>query len=187
MIYGGRMSHKVEPRGAKVILNGIAEYNETDNEQIEIDRIYQGDCLALLPGIPDLSMDMVLTDPPYSSGGLVSSSRARPTGEKYIVTGTKMVRPDFLGDNRDQRSFLIWCTLWMAQCYRVLKDGGLILCFTDWRQLSTITGRYPSRRIHLAGRLRLGQDRGGQVGQGKVQAPVRVCGLRLERRFSQEL
>ena len=133
------MSHKAEPRGAKVIPNGFAEYNKTDNEQIEIDRIYQGDCLALLPGIPDLSMDMVLTDPPYSSGGLVSSSRARPTGEKYIVTGTKMVRPDFLGDNRDQRSFLIWCTLWMAQCYRVLKDGGLILCFSDWRQLPTIT------------------------------------------------
>ena len=149
------MSLKVEPRGAKVIPNssaitsehssieesnsGAAEIAEDKQPIIPIDRIYQGDCLALLPRIPDLSMDMVLTDPPYSSGGLVSSSRARPTGEKYIVTGTKLVRPDFLGDNRDQRSFLIWCTLWMAQCYRVLKDGGLILCFTDWRQLPTIT------------------------------------------------
>jgi len=106
------MSLKVEPRGAKVIPNssaitserssieesnsGAAEIAEDKQPTIPIDRIYQGDCLALLPRIPDLSMDMVLTDPPYSSGGLASSSRARPTGEKYIVTGTKLVRPDFL-------------------------------------------------------------------------------------------
>ena len=118
------MHNIINPHGAKVI---------------EFDRIYQGDCLELLPRIPDKSTDMVLTDPPYSSGGVVSSARARPTGEKYVVTGTKLVRPDFLGDNRDQRSFFIWCTLWMGQCYRVLKDGGLILCFSDWRQLPTIS------------------------------------------------
>ncbi len=117
------MNHIADPGGAKV----------------KIDTIYQGDCLELLPKVRDLSMDMVLTDPPYSSGGMSITSRARPTGEKYVVTGTKIVRPDFLGDNRDQRSFLIWCTLWMAQCYRKLKDGGLILCFTDWRQLPTIS------------------------------------------------
>ena len=104
-----------------------------------IDQIYHGDCLELFPKVPDLSIDMVLTDSPYSSGGLTSSARARPTGEKYVVTGTKIMRPDFLGDNRDQRSFLIWCSLWMGQCYRKLKDGGLILCFTDWRQLPTIS------------------------------------------------
>jgi len=96
------MEQIVNPRGAK--LNSLFK--------IEVDQIYQGDCLELLPGIPDLSMDMVLPAPPYSSGGLVSSARARPTGEKYVVTGTKLVRPDFLGDNRDQRSFLIWCPLW---------------------------------------------------------------------------
>ncbi|OPY49329.1 MAG: Modification methylase MjaV [Methanosaeta sp. PtaU1.Bin112] len=107
--------------------------------KVKIDEIYQGDCLELLPNIPDMSMDMVLTDPPYSSGGMASTTRARPTGEKYTVTGTKLVRPDFLGDNRDQRSFMIWCSLWMAQCYKKLKDGGLILCFTDWRQLPTIS------------------------------------------------
>lgn len=107
--------------------------------KVNLDEIYQGDCLELFPKVQDLSMDMVLTDPPYSSGGMASSSRARPTGEKYVVTGTKLVRPDFLGDNRDQRSFFIWCTLWMAQCCKKLKDGGLILCFSDWRQLPTIS------------------------------------------------
>ena len=29
--------------------------------------IYHGDCREILPGVP--SVDMVLTDPPYSSGG----------------------------------------------------------------------------------------------------------------------
>lgn len=32
---------------------------------LELNRIYQGDCLELMKKLPDNSMDMVLTDPPY--------------------------------------------------------------------------------------------------------------------------
>lgn len=31
--------------------------------------LYQGDCLEIIKNIPDGSVDMILTDPPYSSGG----------------------------------------------------------------------------------------------------------------------
>lgn len=27
------------------------------------------------------------------------------------------------GDNRDQRSFIMWATLWLAECWRVARDG----------------------------------------------------------------
>ena len=36
---------------------------------LEIDRIYQGDCLELMREIPDGTIDAIITDPPYSSGG----------------------------------------------------------------------------------------------------------------------
>ena len=33
---------------------------------LELNRIYQGDCLTLMKEMPDKSVDLVLTDPPYS-------------------------------------------------------------------------------------------------------------------------
>ena len=31
--------------------------------------LYHGDALAILAGLPDASVDGIITDPPYSSGG----------------------------------------------------------------------------------------------------------------------
>ncbi|MDD3906416.1 MAG: site-specific DNA-methyltransferase [Candidatus Omnitrophica bacterium] len=104
-----------------------------------IDEIVCGDCLELIDEIQDGSVDMVLTDPPYSSGGMFRSDRNNTTSAKYVVGGTELVRPDFYGDNRDQRSFLLWCHMWMAKCYKKLSSTGSLLCFTDWRQLPTVT------------------------------------------------
>ena len=107
---------------------------------LEIDRIYQGDCLDLMREIPDGTIDAIVTDPPYSSGGMYRGDRAQATGSKYV--SNPHAYPDFPGDGRDQRSFYAWCTLWMAQCWRVAKQGAIFACFTDWRQLPTITDAF---------------------------------------------
>lgn len=39
--------------------------------------LLHGDCLELLDGIADESVDMVLLDPPYSSGGLFAGAERR--------------------------------------------------------------------------------------------------------------
>lgn len=97
--------------------------------------LFRGDSLTILPSIADDSVDCILTDPPYSSGGLFRGDRAKDTNTKYVNTGTIMRRPDFTGDNKDQRSFRWWSAFWMAECFRIAKDGAPILVFTDWRQL----------------------------------------------------
>ena len=98
-----------------------------------------GDSLQLLRDLPDEEFDAVITDPPYSSGGLHRSDRQAGTGSKYVQTGTITKRPDFQGDARDQRGYLAWCSLWLSDCLRVLKPGRAALVFTDWRQLPTTT------------------------------------------------
>ncbi len=99
-----------------------------------------GDALILLRELTDESVDLVLTDPPYSSGGMFRGDRAgRTTNEKYVQTGTFAERVDFDGDSRDQRGFLAWASLWLAECWRATKVGGSCLVFTDWRQLPTLT------------------------------------------------
>lgn len=101
--------------------------------------VYAGDCLEVLRSLPDKSVDAVVTDPPYSSGGLMRSDRNQKTSDKYTVDGTIKMHPEFYGDNRDQRGFLAWASMWLSECFRVTKEGGVLLCFTDWRQLPIMT------------------------------------------------
>ena len=98
-----------------------------------------GESLDVLRGLPDCSFDAIVTDPPYSSGGMTAASRSKSTGIKYVQKGTKLKRPDFDGDQRDQRSWLHWCSLWMGEAYRVARPGAYFLTFTDWRQLAQAT------------------------------------------------
>lgn len=99
--------------------------------------IFHADCLDVLPGLDGVGA--VVTDPPYSSGGAFRGDRVRKTSEKYVNTGTLAYRPEFAGDHRDQRGFLVWCTLWLNAC-RLASEPGAVLCsFIDWRQLPTLT------------------------------------------------
>jgi site-specific DNA-methyltransferase (adenine-specific) len=102
-------------------------------------RVVQGEALALLAALTDESVDAIVTDPPYSSGGQFRGDRVQSTGAKYVSTGTKTVRPDFAVDNRDQRGFAFWCSMWLTECLRVARPGAPLLVFTDWRQLPTVT------------------------------------------------
>lgn len=99
-----------------------------------------GDALEGLRTMPDNTVDAIVTDPPYSSGGAFRGDR---TGQnvtaKYVQTGTQISRPEFGGDSRDQRSFAFWCSWWLNECYRVARDGAAVAIFTDWRQLPTVT------------------------------------------------
>lgn len=66
---------------------------------IELDKIYNGDCLDLLPRIEDSTIDAILTDPPF-----------------LYLKNQKLERPF------DEESFFI-------QAKRVLKDDGFLAIF----------------------------------------------------------
>jgi site-specific DNA-methyltransferase (adenine-specific) len=102
--------------------------------------IYQGDCLRFLADMPSASVDAVVTDPPYSSGGMVRSDRMSKTGAKYTSSDSaNQSLSDFSGDNRDQRAYAYWMALWLSEAARVTKPGGICMLFTDWRQLPSTT------------------------------------------------
>ncbi|MBI9078886.1 MAG: site-specific DNA-methyltransferase [Pseudodesulfovibrio sp.] len=99
----------------------------------------QGEALATLKTLEDCSVDAVLTDPPYSSGGMTMAQRQQSPSKKYQSSDAQKKFADFPGDNRDQRSFTTWATLWLAEAYRVAKPGSVCMVFTDWRQLPSMT------------------------------------------------
>lgn len=101
--------------------------------------LWHGDCLDVLRTLADASVDAVVTDPPYSSGGMFRGDRTHSTRDKYQSSDVRTELACFSGDNRDQRSFGYWCTLWLSECRRVCKPGGMLCVFTDWRQLPTVS------------------------------------------------
>src|SRR6185295_14565976 len=84
--------------------------------------LYHGDALARLRTLPDASIDAVIADEPYSSGGTSSRERiSRSPRDKYQTSGTERTYPTFYGEHRDQRSFGYWCALWLAECLRIAQ------------------------------------------------------------------
>lgn len=105
----------------------------------DVATIIQGDALTVLRELPGESVDAVVTDPPYSSGGMTLTAKQADPATKYQTSGTKRSYPAMLGDNKDQRSFTTWATLWLTECWRMARDGAPLLVFTDWRQLPSTT------------------------------------------------
>jgi len=88
--------------------------------------LYGGDALAVLASLPDESVDAVIADPPYSSGGQFRSDRMGGTRAKYVHSdsGSGQALAEFSGD---------------SESLRVTRPGGVCLLFTDWRQLPVTT------------------------------------------------
>lgn len=98
------------------------------------------DCLEGLREIPDNSVDLVITDPPYSSGGMFAGDRKARTAVKYTGSYGKVSDlNDFSGDNMDQRGFTEFCRQVFAKCREKTKPEGVIVTFIDWRNLPAMT------------------------------------------------
>jgi len=100
--------------------------------------IRQGDALPMLRDLPACSVDAVVTDPPYSSGGQFRGDRAGPQTNRKYIRGEDHELPEIEGDSRDQRAFTLWCSIWLAEAWRATRPGGAAVVATDWRQLGSV-------------------------------------------------
>lgn len=106
---------------------------------MSVAQVLHGDALAHLADMDDDTVDAVITDPPYSSGGTFRSDRAQPATGKYLSGQVVERLPEFYGDSRTERGLLLWSSLWLAEAWRVTRTGGAIAVFTDWRSLPTVS------------------------------------------------
>lgn len=103
--------------------------------------LFHGDCMANLEGIEDGSVELVLTDPPYSSGGLYAGDRKLSPNLKYFAhnyNGAAAMK-NFTGDNMDQHAFAAFLRYVLFAARMKTVPGGVCAVFTDWRQLPTVT------------------------------------------------
>lgn len=86
-----------------------------------------GDCLSWMAEIESSSVDAIVTDPPYGMRFQSNRSKKGPRHAKIVS--------DEAVDAR-----------WVSEAFRVLRDGGCLLSFCDWR--TSCEWRY---HIELAG------------------------------------
>ena len=104
-------------------------------------RLLQGDCLTMLKEVAPASVDLVLCDPPYSSGGIHAGDRKASTTAKYTdrdYDGAAKL-PAFSGDNMDQRSFTAFMRWVCSELRQKTREGGILEIFVDWRNLPAMT------------------------------------------------
>lgn len=84
---------------------------------------------------------MILTDPPYCSGGTTARDRQATTSAKYTAREYNGAHrfPDFDGDNMDQRAFTAFMRDVLFRCRQLAKPGGVAAAFIDWRNLPALT------------------------------------------------
>lgn len=91
-----------------------------------------GDCIDRMRELPDSSVSLVLTDVPYSSGA--TREAGRTAYGKTMTRSTKGGGDRWFGsDSLSTRGFLHLLRSCAMEWQRVLKPGGHVLAFIDWR------------------------------------------------------
>jgi len=103
---------------------------------LDINEVYNMDCLKGMKKLPDNSIDLVLTDPPYNIS-LKNNNISRTTFRTPIIRRDKALNYDFGDwDNKDREEFLEFTENWLKECCRVLKKDCAIISFFNKEDIS---------------------------------------------------
>ena len=75
----------------------------------------QGDCLEVMKDIPDGSVDLIITSPPYN------------LGNTHHTGGNRFKPYDKYNDDMKESDYQDWQVEVLNECFRILKDDGSIL------------------------------------------------------------
>lgn len=85
---------------------------------LPIDEIFSGDCVSVLNGLPEKSVDLIFADPPYNLQ--LQQALWRPNMTKVDAVDDEW---DRFGSAAEYDRFT---RSWLSACRRVLKDTGTI-------------------------------------------------------------
>lgn len=112
--------------------------------------IHLGDCLEILTGMETNSVDAMVTDPPYCSGGFTEAEKGRAKYQGLMSNTMSAGKFDwFEGDNMTTQG-LVWLLRSVAvQASRVVKEEGSFCCFCDWRMALNLAPALESAGFRL--------------------------------------
>lgn len=97
--------------------------------------LHHGDCLEVMAGMEAGSVDAVVTDPPYCSGGFSESQKSASDGSG-LRSETRKALGWFVADNMGTSGFCyLMRSVAAASIGVVAARGGHLLMFSDWRMI----------------------------------------------------
>jgi len=96
--------------------------------RFQIDQIYCGDALSLLKDIPDETMDLVITDPPFAIDFRAKRSNYHRTQERVLEGYNEIPKEQYYEFTFN----------WMKEVRRILKETGSMFVFSGWTNLKDI-------------------------------------------------
>lgn len=93
---------------------------------LETNKIYNGDCLEVMKQIPDNSVDLIITSPPYNlsnnkGGGFKNTENDKKWKNALIANGY-----DTYSDDMPYEQYVEWQIKCVNEMYRLIKDTGAI-------------------------------------------------------------
>jgi site-specific DNA-methyltransferase (adenine-specific) len=92
------------------------------------DRLYEGDALDLLPQVPDGSIDLIVTDPPFAIDFKAQRLNYNRKGSN-VLEGYQEIPEAEYGE---------FTKRWIAEAERVLSPRGSMYIFSGWNRLRDI-------------------------------------------------
>lgn len=108
--------------------------------------LWCGDALEVMATMPERTVDVVLTDPPYSSGGRRENARTLRQSMVRSMADEHWIR----GDAMSTQGYVWFNRLAALEYRRLLTPGGHVLSFADWRMAPLLSAAFETAdlRIH---------------------------------------
>lgn len=101
--------------------------------------IYHADALNVMAALDADSVDVICTDPPYSSGAR-QAAQLRGRGSMRRETGMHGTEKWFGFDNMTGHGFAMLVRLFAVEALRITRKDGHLFSFIDWRQWPVLAG-----------------------------------------------
>ncbi|NPA79524.1 MAG: site-specific DNA-methyltransferase [Thermotogae bacterium] len=96
--------------------------------RFRLNEIYLGDSLILMKDIPDGSVDLIVTDPPFAIDFKAKRSNYNRSQDKVLEGYNEIPKEKYYD----------FTVRWMREAYRILKDTGSMYVFSGWTNLKDI-------------------------------------------------
>ncbi|KUG19469.1 MAG: site-specific DNA-methyltransferase [Methanomicrobiaceae archaeon] len=90
--------------------------------------IYHGDALTLMGEIPDGSIDLIVTDPPFAIDFRAQRGNYNRTGSR-VIEGYREI---------PEAEYAAFTKAWVREACRILRDSGSMYLFSGWNNLKDI-------------------------------------------------
>ena len=97
-------------------------------KKTDFNQIYNLNCIKGMSQIPDKTIDLIITDPPFAIDFKAKKENYNRTASR-VIKGYNEIKPEDYYD---------FSFSWMSEAFRILKESGSMYVFSGWNNLKDI-------------------------------------------------